>query len=148
MEPKNYINEIEILYKRSNWESEKFDGSVIAAKVLYKIFPKTLDHREYFYILLLDRSNHIVSYYHIGTGGLSGTVADPKVIFQTALKCNACAIILAHNHPSGNIRPSEADIRLTRKVKAGGELLDIVVMDHIILSSDRSYFSFADEGML
>jgi DNA repair protein RadC len=83
----------------------------------------------------------------ISTGGFAGTVADPKVIFSIALKACASSIILSHNHPSGNLKPSQADLNLTRKIKSGGELLDIAVLDHIILTSD-SYFSFADEGIL
>jgi len=83
----------------------------------------------------------------ISSGGVEGTVADPKVIFQVALKANASSIILAHNHPSGNIEPSEADIRLTRNLKQAGELLKISVLDHLILTSE-SYYSFADENMI
>ncbi len=83
----------------------------------------------------------------ITTGGISGTVADPKVIFAAALKSTASGIILSHNHPSGSLRPSQADINLTRKLKSAGELLDIAVLDHMILTSE-SYFSFADEGVI
>ena len=78
---------------------------------------------------------------------MSGEVADPKVIFAAAIKSAASSIILAHNHPSGNLRPSSADISLTRKIKAGGELLDIAVSDHLIISRE-GYYSFADEGLM
>jgi DNA repair protein RadC len=74
-------------------------------------------------------------------------VADPKVIFQVALKANACSMILAHNHPSGNLQPSESDIRLTRKLKDAGLMLDLPVLDHLIVSSE-GFYSFADEGLL
>jgi DNA repair protein RadC len=83
----------------------------------------------------------------ISRGGISGTVADPKLIFAAALKASASSIILAHNHPSGSLKPSEADIRLTKKLKEGGLYLEIPVLDHIILSKE-GYYSFADEGLL
>jgi DNA repair protein RadC len=83
----------------------------------------------------------------ISQGGLSGTVADPKVIFAAALKSCASGIVLAHNHPSGKLDPSREDIALTNKIKAGAELLDLKVLDHLIISKD-SYYSFADEGMM
>jgi DNA repair protein RadC len=83
----------------------------------------------------------------VSQGGLSGTVAIPKVIFQVAIKSNACSINLAHNHPSGNHQPSEADIHLTRKLKEAGVLLDLPVLDHLIVSSE-GFYSFADEGLL
>lgn len=102
---------------------------------------------EAFYILLLNRANKIIREIQISEGGFSGTVADPKKIFKIALEQNASAIILCHNHPSGNIKPSDADIKLTQKLKNAGEMLDLPVIDHIILG-DENYFSFADEGKL
>ena len=95
----------------------------------------------------LDGANSVLGWSKTSQGGLAGTVAYPKVIFQLALKANACGIILAHNHPSGNIKPYDADIRLTRKLKDAGQLLDLPVLDHIILTSE-AYYSFADEGIL
>jgi len=83
----------------------------------------------------------------ISVGRKAGTICDPKVIYVTALKCNAASIVLVHNHPSGNLRPSQADIELTKKLKAAGQFLDLPVLDHIILTRD-AYFSFADEGMM
>ena len=80
-------------------------------------------------------------------GGVAGTVADPKVIFAAALKSGASSILLAHNHPSGNLNPSQADIDLTRKIKTGWQILDIGVYDHIILTGE-GFYSFADEGMM
>ncbi|MEN8249870.1 MAG: JAB domain-containing protein [Bacteroidota bacterium] len=81
-------------------------------------------------------------------GGMSGTIADPKIIFQTALKASAASVILCHNHPSGNTKPSESDIRLTQKIKKAGSFLDLPALDHIIITEDSGYFSFADEGLL
>lgn len=102
---------------------------------------------EAFYILLLNRANKVIREIQISEGGFSGTVADPKKIFKIALEQNASAIILCHNHPSGNIKPSDADIKLTHKLKNAGEMLDLPVIDHIILG-EENYYSFADEGKL
>ncbi len=105
-----------------------------------------LQHEE-FWIILLNRANMVLNTRCISKGGVSGTVADPKLIFKEALDHTASAVILSHNHPSGNRRPSDADIRLTKKVKEAGKLLDMPVLDHIIYT-DNSYYSFADEGMM
>jgi DNA repair protein RadC len=102
---------------------------------------------EAFYILMLNRANKVIKEVQISEGGFSGTVADPKKIFKIALENNASTIILCHNHPSGNIQPSDADIKLTHKLKSAGEMLDLPVIDHIILG-DEKYYSFADEGQL
>jgi DNA repair protein RadC len=102
---------------------------------------------EQFKVLLLNRANRVLGVYEVSTGGVAGTVADPKLIFAAALKACASGIILSHNHPSGNLKPSSADLQLTQKMKRGGELLDIAVLDHIILTSE-SYYSLADEGLL
>jgi DNA repair protein RadC len=105
-----------------------------------------LPHEE-FWILLLDRGNRLIRMMQTSKGGMHGTVADPKVIFKDALNERASAMILCHNHPSGQLRPSDEDIRLTRKLTEGGRLLDIGVHDHLILSGS-GYYSFADNGML
>lgn len=102
---------------------------------------------EQFKVLLLNRANRVLGIYEVSTGGVAGTVADPKLIFVAALKACASGIVLCHNHPSGNLKPSAADLQLTKKLKQGGELLDIAVLDHIILTSER-YYSLADEGLL
>lgn len=102
---------------------------------------------EQFCVLLLNRANHHIRTITISEGGVAGTVADPKKIFKMALDNNASSIILGHNHPSGQIIPSEADIALTRKLYQGGLLLDLPVLDHIIVG-DECYYSFRDEGKL
>lgn len=102
---------------------------------------------EEFWVLLLNRANHVMRVEKISQGGVAGTVADPKIIFKRALDHLASAIILAHNHPSGNKRPSQADIALTRKLRDAGTLLDLPILDHLIFTDD-GYYSFADEGML
>lgn len=102
---------------------------------------------EAFWIVLLNRANHIIRTLKISDGGMTGTVADPKRIFKMALENNAASVILCHNHPSGNVRPSDADVKLTNKLKRAGEMLDIFVTDHIIIGDNR-YFSFRDEAMM
>ncbi len=105
-----------------------------------------LPHEE-FWVLLLNRANAVIKKVQISTGGVAGTVADPKLIFKTALENLASSIILVHNHPSGNMMPSQADKELTKKMKEAGKLLDIPVLDHVIFA-DRVFYSFADEGIL
>lgn len=105
-----------------------------------------LPHEE-FWILLLNRGNKIISREKISSGGVTGTVVDAKMIFSRALTQIACSIMLFHNHPSGGLKPSQADISLTRKLKQAGEVLDTQVLDHLIIS-ERGYYSFADEGAL
>lgn len=105
-----------------------------------------LPHEE-FWILVLNRANRVIAKHRISQGGVAGTVADPKIIFKLAVSDLASAIILAHNHPSGNLAASQADIDLTRKMKHAGNLLEIQILDHLIVAGQK-YFSFADEGML
>jgi DNA repair protein RadC len=102
---------------------------------------------EEFWILLLNRANQIIRKVNISEGGFSGTVADPKKIFKMALEHGASGIILCHNHPSGNLKPSDADLQLTRKLKEAGMHLDLPILDHLIIG-DEKYLSFADEGLL
>jgi DNA repair protein RadC len=108
---------------------------------------QSFEHREFFYIILLNRSNQILGFSQISMGGISGTVTDVRIIFQTAIKSNACALILAHNHPSGNLTPSEADLAITKKIKEAGKILDISVLDHLILT-ETSYLSMADDNLI
>lgn len=105
-----------------------------------------LAHEE-FWVLLLDRGMRLMGKRKVSSGGIHGTVADPKLIFREALEHGASCIVVAHNHPSGQLRPSEEDIRLTRKLVEGGRLLDILVQDHLIITTE-SYYSFADNGQL
>lgn len=105
-----------------------------------------LPHEE-FWVLLLNRANRLIRKHRISEGGVSGTVADPKVIFKSALDHLASGIIVAHNHPSGNRTASQSDIDLTRKLKEAGKFLEIQLLDHLIVCGPK-YFSFADEGML
>ena len=124
----------------------KINSSMDVANAFRQVWP-SFEHVEYFYILLLNRANHVLGYHQVSKGGVSGTVVDPKIIFQIALKCNASNIIIAHNHPSGNTDPSSADKEITRKIKEVGMMLEIPVIDHLILT-ESDYLSFADEGLL
>ena len=115
----------------------------------YTMFKTVLGDQPYeeFWILLLNRANRLLRKCCISEGGISGTVVDPKKIFKIALDHHASAIILGHNHPSGNTKPSESDIRITNKIMEAGKVLEVSVLDHIIVTDD-SFFSFSDQGML
>jgi DNA repair protein RadC len=126
-------------------EKPRISGSKDVFELL-KAHLQDIQHEE-FWIVLLNRANRVIKKHQISQGGVAGTVADPKIIFKTALEELASGIILAHNHPSGNLTASQADIELTRKLKEAGKLLEIQVLDHLILAGQK-YFSFADEGML
>lgn len=127
------------------FEKKKIKSSEDAFHIMYSELSDK--HFEEFWILLLDRANQVVRKLNISEGGMAGTVADPKKIFKLALENNASSMILAHNHPSNNLKPSENDIQLTNKLRDAGKLLDLQVLDHIIIGND-SYFSFADESMM
>lgn len=105
-----------------------------------------LRHEE-FWIMIMNRANRLTGLHRISSGGVSGTVVDSKLVFQKLLQFSASSVIFVHNHPSGNLKPSQADINLTEKLRNAGDFLDIVVLDHLILSGD-CYFSFADEGLI
>lgn len=117
-----------------------------AEQLLRKVFP-SLEHVEYFYIICLNRANQVLGFHQVSKGGISGTVTDVRVIFQVAIKSCSSGLILAHNHPSGNLQPSEVDLKITRKIKEAGALLDVSVLDHIIIA-DEGYLSMADENQV
>lgn len=122
---------------------------VTSSKVMYQeMYPiiGELAHEE-FWVVYLNNSNKIIFKAQLSKGGITGTVVDVRLVFKIALEQNAVAIILAHNHPSGKLQASEADIQVTKKIKNAGLQLDIPVLDHIILT-EHGYFSFADEGIL
>ena len=122
---------------------------ITSSKSAFDILIQELEnvYTEEFWILLLDRSNKVIKKINVSKGGISGTVADPRVIFRLAVEHHACGIILCHNHPSGNLSPSNEDKVLTKKFIEAGSVLDIKVFDHIIIAGN-SYLSFADEGLL
>jgi len=137
------------LSRRRRGQEQPTKPKVSSSKDAFEfIFPFLSDlNHEQFWILLISQSNHIIGKKQISSGGVTGTVADAKLIFKAALEATVPNIILCHNHPSGNLRPSQADISLTKKITEGGKNLDIHVLDHVIVGGE-GYYSFADEGML
>ena len=114
----------------------------------HHLFPLIADlpHEE-FWVLLLNRANLVIGKERISAGGISGTVVDPKLVFRRAIEYSASSVVLSHNHPSGNLQPSQADMELTKKLQQAGDALEILVLDHLIVS-EKGYFSFADEGLI
>lgn len=143
------VQEIEITYRNQVPPSKrpKISSTRSAVEVLRPFFENYIEHKEAFFIVLLNNANRVLGVSRISEGGQTGTFVDVRVIFQTALKANAVSIILAHNHPSGTLKPSQEDMRLTKKIVAAGEVLNIKILDHLILTSE-SYFSFAEEFLL
>jgi DNA repair protein RadC len=149
---KSLLEVAEILLTYKSNVKPSLRPKVNASRDAYNIFLENWDSTkielcEQFKVLLLNRSNKAIGIFEASSGSVTGTVADPKLIFASAIKANACSLIIAHNHPSGNLVASQADIALTRKIKEGGKLLEIPLLDHLIITTE-SYFSFADEGML
>ena len=142
------VSALELGRRRKSFESDK-KLKITNSKDVYELMkPELMDQPvEQFWVVMLKRNNEVIQKRVISLGGVSGTVADPKVIFKRALEDLASGIILVHNHPSGNLKPSQADIRLTEKLKNAGNLLEIPVLDHIIFTDD-GYFSFADESLI
>ena len=135
------------LGRRRNESEVLIREKIKSSKDAYEIFRYTMGDKPYeeFWILLLNRANKIIRKVAISEGGISGTVVDPKKIFKIALDHHACSIIMGHNHPSGMLTPSEADIRITKKLIEAGKMLEISVLDHLIIG-ENGFYSFADEG--
>src|SRR6266850_4061815 len=144
------VAEIQLTYRSGVKPSlrPKINGSKDAYDVLLENWDGSkIEFVEQFKVMLLNRANKVMGIFEVSTGCSTGTVADPKLIFAAAIKANACGIILAHNHPSGNLQPSQTDIDLTKRMKEGGRLLEIQVLDHIIITREGCY-SFANEGLV
>lgn len=144
------VSEVELVYKTRVKASEKplIKSSADTYKLLLEIWDENkIEMQEEFKVLFLNRGNRVIGLYDASTGGICGTVADPRLILAAALKSLAVSLILAHNHPSGNLKPSRADEELTRKINEAAKFHDITVLDHLILTSEQ-YYSFADEGLL
>jgi len=145
------VSEIKISYhpQFKAMERPKVTCSEEGYRIMFLQWNKdTISFQEEFKILLLNRNNRVLGFYHIGTGGLSGVVVDSKLIFGAALKACASGIILFHSHPSGNPEPSGEDLKITKRLVEAGRLLDLPILDHLILTADNGYFSFADEGLM
>lgn len=144
------VSEIQLSYKSTVKPSQrpKINESKDAYEVLKQSWDSSkLELVEQFKAMFTNRANKVLGIYEVSTGGIAGTVADPRLIFVAALKVGASGVILSHNHPSGNLKPSQADIDLTKKIKDAGRFLEIQLLDHVIITSE-GYFSFADEGVL
>lgn len=126
-------------------EVVKITTSGDAFNVLFPVFAD-LNHEE-FWILMLNQANYVIGKQVVSSGGMSGTIADPKIIFKTALEHNATYVILAHNHPSGNLKPSQQDVNITKKLVEAGRMLDLHVLDHLIVTN-KLFYSFGDEGLI
>ena len=142
------VGEVELTYKSTSKSRNKIYSSEDAYEVLLPTYKEgTICYKEYFKVLFLNQSSQILGYTLISEGGITETCADVRVILQAALLTNSVTIILAHNHPSGSMKPSRQDMEITKQVKDAAQLMRIKVLDHIILT-DTGYYSFADEGQL
>lgn len=141
------IAALELGRRRKDSEPDKRVRITDSRSAFDVIYPHLgdLNHEE-FWVLFLNRANEVIGKENVSKGGVSGTIVDPKVVFKHAVQFPASAIILAHNHPSGQLKPSQADHQLTKKLKDAGQALDIPVLDHLIIG-ERNYFSFVDEGV-
>lgn len=131
----------------SEFNKVKITGSESAEQYIRQFYSDDLEIFESFFILLLNRANETIGYAKISQGGIVGTVVDKKILLKYVVESLASGVILAHNHPSGNTNPSEADLKITREIKELCNLIDSPVLDHIILTAD-SYYSFSDNGKL
>jgi len=148
---KDKVNEIKVSYceRLGVIDSAPLTNSGQVAQLLYQNWDKdTIGLQETFKVLLLNNANKVKGTYQASTGGLTGTLVDIRLLFAVALKTVSANLILAHNHPSGNQKPSNADEKLTKKIQRAAELFDIKVLDHLIILPNGKYFSFADNGMI
>lgn len=139
---------LELGRRRKNTEAPEVP-QIKCSKDVADIFQPLLSDlpHEEFWILFLNRSNKVISRMKLSQGGVSGTVTDVRLVMKRAIECLASGIIVCHNHPSGNLNPSDADTKITQKIKDAGTLMDIQLLDHLIIT-DREYYSFADNGLL
>ena len=138
---------LELGRRRKETETTKRE-KIITSKDVFEIMkPSMLDlpHEE-FWLLMLNRANSVIKRELISRGGVAGTVVDTKIIFKTAVMNYASSIIICHNHPSGNLKPSEADLKITKNIKEAGKIMEIPLLDHLIIT-ENGFYSFADEGV-
>jgi DNA repair protein RadC len=144
----NEVAEIKVSYSTANTPKVKITSGDVAFELLLSLWDlETIELQEEFKVLLLNRANEVLGIYPLSRGGISGTVVDQRLIFAVALKCNATGIIICHNHPSGKLLPSEADITLTKSIGKCADLLDINLLDHLIITKN-GFYSFSNEGKL
>ena len=152
LEQLNNVSEIDIVYKKKVTckvsERPLIGSSSDAYQVcLHYWNPDKIELLEEFKVLFLNRANRVLQIFPVSQGGMTGTVADPRLILAGAIKIASCAMILVHNHPSGNLKPARADEDLTFKIREAAKYFDLKVLDHLIITSE-GYYSFADEGFL
>ena len=142
------IAEIQVSYSNIQKDRVKINGSPTAFKTLLQTWNmNTIELNEDVKVILLNRASEVLGVYHLAKGGVAGCFIDVKLILSVALKSNTSSIILVHNHPSGNLLPSDADKSITTKLKKACEQVDLNLLDHLIISKD-SYLSFKDEGLI
>lgn len=144
------VSEIDLVYRNKLKAADrlKIHDATTAYNLLMTLWDMNkIELVEQFYVMMLDRNNACMGISHISTGGVSSCIVDPKIVFGLALKTRATGIILAHNHPSGNLEPSQADRRLTHQLQEAGKLLDISVLDHLIITPN-DFNSFANMGYI
>lgn len=144
---KTTATEFQLKKIKTDFPKAKIKSSQDSAEFIRQFYSDDIEVFESFFILLLNRANNTTGYAKISQGGITGTVVDVRIIAKYAVDAMASAIVLAHNHPSGNLSPSEADKSMTTKVQEALKLLDVQVLDHVILTKS-GYFSFADEGLM
>src|SRR5664280_325576 len=145
------VSEVRLVYRTKIKASERLQ--VKCSKDAFDIFIgswelDSIEHFEEFKLMLLTRSNKVLGIASISKGGINGTVTDVRIILQYAIKSNASGIIICHNHPSGNLQPSESDLTITKKIKESGNLMDIQLLDHLLIVPEEKYCSMADEGLI
>ena len=144
---KGMLNEVQARYRPTNVSRFKVSNSADVNSQIRDLWPVDIEHREAMVSVYLNRANNIVGYSIISIGSISGAICDVKMVFQHGLLCNASAVILVHNHPSGNLKPSTADIDITKKIIKAGSIIEIRVLDHLIITKE-GYCSLADEGLM
>lgn len=148
---KNKVNEIKISYKEhipaTFWT--KINSSKDAADMLFEMWDKnSIQVHESFKVVLLNNSNKVKGVHELSKGGITGTLVDLRILFAVVLKTLSVAVILTHNHPSGKLQASHADITITNRIKKAAKLFDVMVIDHLIIAPNGEYYSFADNGIL
>jgi DNA repair protein RadC len=146
----NMVSEVELIYKSRVKPSQRplIKCAADYQRILRNYYNEnTIELQEQFLVLYLNNAHRALGIYKASAGGITGTVADPRLILVTALRLCACSLVLSHCHPSGNLTPSQADIRLTNKIKQAASFIDVAVIDHVIISSE-GYLSFSDQGLL
>lgn len=142
------VSEIKVSYTNHNPDRIKVTNSQILFELIIRQWDLSIiEFQEEVKLILLNRANIVIGIYEMSKGGISGSVVDNRIILAVALKCNATSIVLIHNHPSGNLNPSEQDKMITKKLKNACEVLDLTLLDHLIITKE-TYFSFSDNGII